>query len=267
MLIIRNNYQLLMLLAIALLTSCSGVVNNLPVFYTPAATSNHVSYLPKPMMSDSVKAKNYISGSFANNTLPYETGDMAMGFVNYNRSQIINNINFSYGGFAYFGGTSSGYENSQRKIREEFYEKGFHGLGLRTSIGFAERSGNTEFRILNWENAFVYEGGSYASFRKGLRDQADPLSVSSNKTTLFTTGGSTEIIWHGRRNTDRQYGFRLFLGSTIGLQRNVNYTTEKISGIASDFSFFLKIRNAYGVLGSGTNLMNNSGKITVGYSF
>lgn len=256
-----------MLFGTVILTSCGVMVSNLPVFYTPATTSNHMSYLPKPMRSDSVKTKNYISASFANNTLPYETGDMAMGFVNYNRSTVLNKINFSYGGFAYFGGNSQGYENSQRKINEDFYSKGFFGVGLRTSLGFAEQSGNTEFRILNWENALVYEGGSYASFRKDIRAKSDPLAIATNKTTLFTTGGSTEIIWHGRKNMDRQYGFRLFLGTTIGLQRDINYTTEKISGMASDFSFFLKIRNAYGVLGTGTNLMNNSGKITLGYSF
>lgn len=247
--------------------SCGSLSSNLPVFYTPAATSNHISYLPKPMISDSVKTKNYISGSFSNNSLPYETGEMLMGFINYNRSHVFNKINLSYGGFAYFGGTSRGYENSSRVIDEKFYSKGFHGLGLRTSIGFSEQSGNTEFRVLSWENSLVFEGGDYPSLLKELRSKNDPLIIASNKTTLYTTGGSTEVIWYGKKNRDRQYGFRLFMGATIGLQQNLNYTNEKITGMASDFSFFLKIKNAYGILSSGTNLMNNSGKITLGYSF
>ncbi|QPH39843.1 hypothetical protein [Pedobacter endophyticus] len=267
MLIPRNSFAVLILLLAVVLTSCGGISSNLPVFYTPAATSNHMSYLPKPMISDSVKARNYVSASFADNTLPYETGSMSMGFVNYNRSNVIGNFNFSYGGFGYFGGTSEGYENTRRKISDDFYQKGVVGFGLRTSAGVAQVSGNTEFRILNWETALVYEGGSYASFRKDLRAKSDSLSIASNKTTLFTTGGSTELIWHGRKNPDRQYGFRLFLGSTIGLKRNINYSTEKISGLAADFSFFIKIKNAYGIVGTGSNLMNNSGKITIGYAF
>ncbi len=267
MLYSKNSLTIIASFAILLLSSCSGYVSNLPVFYTPAVTSNHMSYMPKPMMEDSLKVKNYVSASFANNSLPYETGDMAMGYLNYNRSHVVKNVNFAYGGFAYFGGTSRGYENSRRKINEEYHDKGFYGLGLRTSIGLAEKSGNTEFRILNWESALSYEAGSYASFRKKLRSTNDPLSIASDKTTLFTTGGSTEIIWSGRKNTDRQYGFRLFIGSTIGLQKNMNYSEEKITGLASDFSFFIKIKNAYGILSNGNNLMNNSGKITLGYSF
>lgn len=253
--------------ATTFLASCSSLVNSLPVYYTPAATSNHMSYLPKPMMSDSAKVKNYISGSFANNTLPYDTGDMAMGYLNYSRAHVLKHINLAYGGFTYFGGTTGGNENSKRKVNDNYHGKGFFGLGFRTSVGIAQSLGNTEFRILNWENALVYETGSYSKFRKDLRAKLDPLELASNKTTMFTTGGSTEIIWSGSKNKDRQYGFRFFLGTTIGLQKNINYTTEKISGLAADFSFFIKIKNVYGILGSGTNLMNNSGKITLGYAF
>ncbi len=252
--------------SITIFSSCS-VVSKLPVFYTPAATSNHMAYLPKPMMADSVKSKNYISASFANNSLPFETGEMVMGFVNYNRSHVIDNINFSYGAFTYFGGTGNGYENAQRIVLKNFYDQGFIGLGARTSIGIAERSGNTEFRIISWDNAIVYEGGGYSSFRKNVRSTNDSLSISANQTTMFTTGGSTEIIWQGSKNKDRQYGFRLFIGSTIGLKRNINYTDERISGLATDLSFFLKIRKVYGIFSNGTNLRNNSAKITLGYSF
>jgi len=267
MLLSKHPIIFIAILSTILLSSCGVVVNNLPVFYTPPASSNHMSYLPKPMMEDSFKVKNYVSASFANNSLPYNVGDMAMGYINYNRSHVVKNFNFAYGGFGYFGGTSRGYENTQRKIIEAYHDQGFYGFGLRTSIGIAEKSGNTEFRILNWESALVYEAGSYASFRKDVRSKNDPLSIASDKTALFTTGGSTEIIWSGRKNTDRQYGFRLFVGSTIDLRNNINYSEDKITGLATDLSFFIKIKNAYAILGSGTNLMNNSGKITLGYSF
>lgn len=262
---LKNTFSMLVLTVLNL--SCGSLATSLPAFYTPAATSNHMTYMPKPMASDSVKAKNYVSASFANNSLPYETGDAAMGYLNYNRAHTFKNLNFAYGAFTYFGGTTRGYDNASRKINDDYYGKGFFGGGLRTSIGVAQTSGNTEFRILNWENAFVYETGNYSSFRKNLKAKRDPLSLVADQTTMFTSGGSTEVIWSGSKNKDRQYGFRLFLGSTLGLQRNINYGEEKLTGLASDFSFFVKIKDVYGILSSGSNLGNNSGKITLGYSF
>jgi hypothetical protein len=252
-----------------IITGCGiSAPNSLPVYYTPAIIGNDISYLPKPMGSDSVKTQNYFSASFAGSTLPDDVGDLTMGQINYHRSHTFKNINLAYGAFGFFGGTSeSGYVTSSRTLSKDFDGSGFYGAGLRTSLGVFETSGNTEFRILNWENTLSFEGGSYASLREKLRKDSEPLSVGSDKTSLLTTGASTEIIWRGSRNTDRNYGFRLFLGSTFGLKNNINYTENKLNGMATDFSFFIKIRHAYGTFSSGTNLQQYGSKITVGYAF
>lgn len=220
------------------------------------------------MQLDSAKSQNYISASFSSNNIPYSVGGMNMGFVNFNRSNIFDDLNLSYGGFGYLGGnTHTDYENSRRVINQDFYRQTFYGFGFRTSVGIAEQSDNVEFRILNWESGFVYEAGSYASFRDNIRAKNDTLSVSANKNNLFTTGLSTEIIFSGGNKREREFGFRIFLGKTLGLKENVNYTNAKISGLATDFSIFTKVKKVFATIGGGTNLQNSSAKITMGYAF
>lgn len=247
--------------------SITNAPNSLPVFYSSPIASNDISYLPKPLSIDSNKTQNYLSASFASSALPLEIGTFTMGYLNYNRSHTFKNFNIAYGAFGFYGGTDDdGYNNAIRPLDKNFSGKEFYGGGLRSSIGVFETSGNTEFRILNWENTISFEGGSYASLRKTLRYDNEPLSIGSDKTVLFTTGGSTEIIWRGSKNTNRNYGFRLFVGATTGLKQNINYTDNKLSGLATDFSFFLKIKRAYGVFSQGSNLRQYGGKITLGYS-
>ena len=46
-----------------------------------------------------------------------------------------------------------------------------------------------------------------------------------------------------------------------------NYSEEKINGLATDFAFFFKLKDVFGIISNGNNLKNDSGKITFGYSF
>ncbi|RYG13545.1 MAG: hypothetical protein EOO07_17580 [Chitinophagaceae bacterium] len=263
-----KNIITLFLLSLVI-TSCGTIApNSQPVYYTPGLIANDISYLPKPMESDSLKTQNYFSGSFAGATLPESMGDITMGQLNYHRAHTFKNIKLAYGTFVFFGGTKeTGYVNESRVVSKDFDGRGFYGGGLRTSIGVFETSGNTEFRILNWENTLSSEVGSYSSLRRKLRNDLEPLSVGSDKNTLLTTGASTEIIWRGSRNADRNYGFRLFIGSTLGLMKNMNYTENKLKGMATDFSFFIKIKRAFATFSSGTNLQQYGSKITIGYAF
>ena len=62
----KLNYTLLLFSLSALfLSSCST-----PSYFVPAVAGNDIAYLPKPMESDSVKTKNYISASIAGLSLP-----------------------------------------------------------------------------------------------------------------------------------------------------------------------------------------------------
>lgn len=245
------------------LSSCST-----PSYFTPAASGNDVSYLPKPMESDSVKVKNYISGSIAGLSLPYGTGDINMGFLNFSRGHTLKNINIAYGAYGFAGVTD--YDNtytSKQNAIPEFDGKSVFGGGIRTSIGYYDNAGNAEFRILSWENALSFESGNYASFRKMMRNLNDPNIISSNKTTLFTTGGATEIIWHGKRNYNNHFAFRLFYGITPGLNSSLRTQYDlDVNGGAFDFAFYFKLNKFYGIFNTGAN-KGLTGKLSLGYSF
>ena len=41
-----------------------------------------------------------------------------------------------------------------------------------------------------------FENGAYAQLRKNFINNKTENIITTGKTTLFTTGGSTEFIWH-----------------------------------------------------------------------
>lgn len=252
----------LLLLTAFCISSCST-----PSYFVPAIAGNDVSYLPKPMGSDSIKVKNYLSASLAGLSLPYSTGDLTMGMLNYSRAHTTKNLNIAYGVFGFAGETN--YDNSYNKTNgiPAFDGKGIFGGGLRTSIGYYDNAGNAEFRIISWENALTFESGGYADFRKQMKNSGNPDIVSSSKTTLFTTGGASEIIWHPKKNLNHHYAFRLFYGITPGLNNSLrNQYNESINGGAFDLTFYFKLNKLYGIINSGVN-KGASSKLSLGFSF
>lgn len=258
-----NHVLLSIVIATLFLCSCST-----PSYFIPAAAGNDISYLPKPMESDSVKVKNYISASLGGLLLPYSSGDVNMGFLNYSRAHTLKNINIAYGAFGFAGATNYDREfNNKENPIPEFDGKSVFGGGFRTSIGYYDNAGNAEFRILSWENALSFENGNYASFRKRMKDLNDPNVISSTKTTLFTTGGATEIIWHGKRNYNNHFAFRLFYGITPGLNSSLRSQYDlDVNGGAFDFAFYFKLNKFFGIINTGVNKGGTS-KLSLGYSF
>lgn len=265
--LLKTKFALIICAILIIFTSCLGIKSTLPTFYTPASTGDPMPYIPKPLSTDSIKVKNYISGAFTFTTLPYNSGGFNIGSLSYYRAQAFTNLVIGYGGSAYFGGTIRTTSNNDRQVVNDFYGKSVFGFNLRSSIGYTEHSGNTEFRILNWENNFSYEDGTYAQLRADLVNSDNVLAVSRRKKNFFTTGAATEIVWQGRNNNDRNYGFRLFLGTTVGLAKDYRIEKNYLRSLASDFSFFIKIKNVYGVFSSGNSLNSNLSKVTLGYSF
>lgn len=260
------NKSIIILFCVALtltISSCST-----PSYYIPAVTGNDVSYLPKPMGSDSIKTKTYVSASLASLDLPYATGDLNMGFLNLSRAHTTKHFNIAYGVFGFAGETNYGSESAKKTMAQDFDGKGFIGGGLRTSIGYYDNAGQVEFRILSWENALSFESGAYADFRKKMSDLNDPNIISSTKTTMYTTGGATEIIFHSKRNLNNHFAFRFFYGFTPGLNKSLISEKDYIhrSGTAVDFTFYFKLNKFYGILSSGGN-RGFSNKLSLGYSF
>ncbi len=239
---------------------------NTPSYFLPAAVGNDIAYLAKPMHSDSLKVKNYISASYADMSLPYGTGELNMGFLNFHRAHTTKNLNVAYGAFGFAGKTY--YDKTYNtQTTPDFEGKTFSGGGLRSSLSFYDISGNTEFRMLGWENALSFENGSYSDFRKTVK-KANTDTVSSTLKTIYTTGISSEIIFHARRNLRNQFGFRLFYGFTPGLRKSLINESANFAnkGAAVDFSFYFKLRNVFGVYSAGGNKGYTS-KLTLGYAF
>ncbi|RZK11444.1 MAG: hypothetical protein EOO43_19355, partial [Flavobacterium sp.] len=103
------------------------------------------------------------------------------------------------------------------------FNKSTAGLGIQTSIGYHITSdrGNTDFRIINWENSFTKEFGEFASFRNSLfGDLTYKNLIVSRADRLWTTGISSEIIFHHRKNKEFKHAFKLFIGGSPNLKRS-----------------------------------------------
>ncbi|MDQ7948603.1 MAG: hypothetical protein REI78_01370 [Pedobacter sp.] len=245
------------------MASCST-----PSYFIPSISGNDITYLPRPMAADSVKHGNYLSASVGGLVMPFNNS-LTLGAINYNHAYTANGLTAAIGAFGWAGKTEhiSATSTKATTTQLEFNGKGFYGGGLRTSLGFYQSSGSTEFRILNWESSISYESGSYSSFRQEMSDLHDPNIFSSTKQTMFTTGGSTEIIWHPKRNPKNNFGFRLFIGFTDGLSESLNAQTQSaVRGPASDFSFYFKLNKLFGIINSGAN-KGSASKLTLGYAF
>ncbi|RYF24364.1 MAG: hypothetical protein EOO42_05920 [Flavobacteriales bacterium] len=261
---IRFLKSLTLALVIMFLHSCSA-----PSYFSPALSGNDFAYLPKPMGSDSVKVKNYISGSIAGLTMPYSSGDVTMGMLNFSRAHTLKNVNIAYGAFGFAGATNydENFYDREHAV-PAFSGKGVYGGGLRTSIGYYDYAGSAEFRILSWENALSFENGAYADFRKSLLTLGDPNIITTDKTTLFTTGIASEIIWHSKRNVNNHYAFKLFYGGTPGLNKSFKEGFEryKTSGGTFNISFFIILNKLYGIIDSGV-AKGGTSRLSLGYSF
>lgn len=261
----KSNYALLLFTLVTLfLNSCS-----IPSYFVPAAVGNDISYLPKPMESDSVKSKNYVSASIAGLSLPYDSGNLNMGFLNFSRGYTFKNINIGYGAYGFAGTTS--YDNNfygEENEVEGFAGKGIFGGGIRSSIGYYDNAGNAEFRILSWENSLSFENGNYSKFRREMYSLNDTDIISSSKKTLYTTGISSEIIWHPKKNLNNHYAIRLFYGFTPGLNNSFNRNTANRTpnGGAFSSSFYFKLSKFYSVFETGVS-KGASAKLSLGYAF
>lgn len=251
------------ILLIFFLQSCVS-----PSYFLPAITGNDISYMPRPMEADSAKSKTYVSMSIAQLNLPHNSGNLDFGLLNISRGHTFKQLNVAYGAFGFAGITSDEGTNKGKYQIAEFDGKGFLGGGLRTSIGFFDNMGNAEFRMLSWESSLSFENGRYSSFRKKYANLYDENVISASQTTLFTTGGASEIIWHLKNKPNTQFAFRFFYGFTAGLTDNLKKSNPNTSasGKAIDLAFYFKVKEFYGIINSGGNKGFTS-KFSLGYAF
>lgn len=201
-------------LAMLMFSSCfvSGPQISL---YGPAMYSNDISYQPKPISSDSVRSAGYLSLAYfsgnaanTNNSFDMTTG----GQLNIGHAVTFSDFSLSYGAF----GTIGNYNNQTASNANHpgyFSDKSFGSAGGRFSGNAFVNSGNVDIRFIGFEMAYSHEFGDYADFRKSITGQ--PNYFSDTHTDIITIGGSSEVIWRSRRQP-MQFGFRLFIGRTLG---------------------------------------------------
>jgi len=250
-----------------LISSCKS-------YLTPAVLGNNIGYLAKPMLSDDKPTGTYVNGAYAAAISPNDLS-IEMGMLTAHRSHTFKSFNLSYGAFGFLGKVKQGYSDAEyEEGKLPPFKKSTYGLGLRTSIGYqlVSGNGNTNFRLINWENSYSMEAGDYLNYRKRLFDKGmyNNLSVSNQK-NVWTTGLSTEIIWHARKNKNIQHAFRYFIGFTPGAINSFDNGNSVFKNqydntpSSKSLSYFLKIYRVSLSYEYSTNI-NLGNSISLGYS-
>jgi len=258
------------LCALGFLSSCS-------TYLTPASPGSNLGYLPKAMVVDSIKTLTSISASLAGGSSPDAKVSYEMGMINISAAHTFKEFNIGYGLFGYTGKAENSSTTNSLKYPEDYlpqFKKNYFGAGLRFSAGLHSTSenGNTDFRYINFENAVNFENGPYTDFRRQIYRGFVPNYVAvTDRSLIWTTGLSSEIIWRGRRNHDIKHAFRLFIGGSPTLNNGFRYgssvSREKdVSSGGWVVNYFLNVKRFYMSLEMASTL-NYSQKISLGYTF
>jgi hypothetical protein len=201
-----------------LLSSCSRH------YYAPALFNNDISYLPKPASFDTAKSAVYISGGagFGQGADVNHDG-IGFGSIEASAAHTFKGANLAYGVFGFAGSITNG--NSGDDNDNTYYtgkpgnyayqgSKGVYGAGARLSGNLYSKIDNVDFRFLGFEAVYSKEFGNYARYRKLVSGVDDYYAYT--QTRLLTVGLTSEALWHGAYNKDRQYALRGFLGRTFG---------------------------------------------------
>ncbi len=243
-------------------------------FIGPAMTGpNNISYLPRPFIADSAKQESYVTGQLSLSSTKNDYTSFGLGYLNMNHAYANKNINASIGVFGFAGIVNfSDISN---------FQKSLFGYGLRSTIGFhvitADKKVN--FRILNWENAYSQEFGSYAKYRNLIQNDnlqnptySDNFYISTF-TKVFTTGFSSEILINEPfDNKDFTFGFRGFVGFSPLLVNSFKNTSnnnyENMSGsFVLNSSLFFNIKKTILIAEIGMGDKSYGAKIGIGKKF
>jgi hypothetical protein len=248
-------------------------------YVIPGALGIDVPYKQRPMISDSIKSAVNISAGFANSESFGSEGKTNVGIFSINRGHTIKDLNFSYGFLGYVGKVDKKIKQSAVEYDDRIpdFSKNLYGFGLHSSIGyhFTSQRGNTDFRIINWENSFTREFGEYLNFRKQLYGNTLYRQVLvSNSEVLWVTGLSSEIIFHHRKDKNFKHAFKLFIGAAPDLKRSFDYAIKKENFEEIDreyestyfqLSYFFKYKKFN--LTFQTDIGRLSNNISLGYTF
>lgn len=250
-------------------------------YITPPVTGqNNIGYIYRPFYKDSSQSKTNISLGYGIAASSDGYLEHQMGLIDISRGHSLKNFNFGYGVFMNAG--KSTYNDDFRDYSDNtatnyHFKSNFNNVGIRTTIGYhkASKSGKTNFRLINWENAFSIERGKFVDYRKNIQSDDFPSSISvyvSNLSKIYTTGFSTEILRNNAfGNPDMQFSIRLFLGGTANLGRSLRdldnpLMTAEAAKACFITSYALKYKKLHVSMECGSDI-NYGSKFLLGYSF
>ncbi|WP_461790721.1 hypothetical protein [Pedobacter sp.] len=257
-------------------SSLSLLFHSCTTYVIPGALGVDVPYKQRPMVSDSVTSAINVSGGFASSESLGAEGKTNVGILSINRGHTLKDINFSYG---LLGFTGKRMKSRVVEVDNQIpnFSKNLYGFGIHTSVGhhFTSKRGNTDYRIINWENTITREFGEYLNFRKQLYGNTLYKQVLVSKSeVLWVTGLSLEIIFHHRRNKDLKHAFKLFIGGAPDLSRTFDYAIKEpnFKQIDREFnsmyfqaSYFFKYKNFN--LSCQADFGRQASSISLGYTF
>lgn len=265
-----------------ILSCCLIFLSSCVSYITPAIGGNtSINYIPRPAYNDTLKSQIFGYGGFITQGPIDGHLSMTAGILNFGRGHSSKYLNFGYSGFGIIGrasfkdSTSLGLGTTTAPIGN--FDKSFFGGGFRTTIGFQMVTNNKKFnfRILNWENAISFEGGSYQSYRKTIYEQpfdgGKQVIYVSNRNIVFTTGLSAEILWNQAfRDPDVQIGYRVFSGYSPKISESfkaLNRSNKsEANSTSANFALFIKAKKFFYLSEFGID--NNYGlKFSLGYTF
>jgi hypothetical protein len=230
------------LLLVVFISSCSDHV------YGPAMRLADISYMPRPIATDTAKAANYISGGVGVNEGTHYNDLITSGQVNFSRGHTYKHFNMAYGAF----GAAGNYHNYELDQTDPHYfnNKFWGAAGGRFGTNFYFHRGRFDFRLIGFEAAYSHEFGDYATFRKQIGDVG--YYHADTRTDVFSMGATSEIIFRGSRNY--LFGFRGFAGGTFGNDRIYGRYYEgeeyKIDRLPSSpafvtFAYFMQLKRLF----------------------
>lgn len=244
-----KRYLYFFVIAAFLLSSCSQH------YYAPALFNNDISYLPKPASFDSVKSAVYVSGGtgFGQGADINHDG-IGFGSIEATAAHTFKGANLAYGVFGFAGSITngdSGDDDNYQYTNSDPYayqgSKSFYGAGARLSGNLYTKIDNVDFRFIGFEAVYSKEFGDYARYRKRVSGVDDYYAYTN--TRLLTVGLTSEALWHGAYNKDRQYALRGFLGRTFGNynRRAGQYDGDAVTlqSVYTAASFYMQIKRFF----------------------
>ncbi len=179
--------------------------------YVPAQINKDISYQPKPMLCDSAKTANYISGAVFNGGGADVSGDyLVIGQISYSRANTFKNFDLAYGGYVFAGSI----KNNSIAAGDAYYfeSKSLYGFGTQVSADYIVTDDRTDFRS-GIAMSFSKELGDFSAYRTLVKDQHG--FASNDQTLLFSAGISNEFVMHNRKHPSFQYGGSIFFGHSF----------------------------------------------------